>query len=105
MTKCKINGFGHAARSNCLKVLWITNRPIAAGERKFNLKAKSGSWLEPALIGLKRYSDIQVSVASPAKVAVVETLSEDGTDHYFFPSSRVSCTITQIVFLLTIILI
>ena len=69
-----------------MKILWITNRPIGAGERKLNLKPKSGTWLEPALNGLKEYPELSIDVSSPAKVEKVESFSEDGVGYYFFPS-------------------
>lgn len=41
-----------------MKVLWITNRPIAAGERRYNIQAISGTWMEPVLDALKNRSDL-----------------------------------------------
>lgn len=47
-----------------MRVLWITNRPIAAAEQKLGIKAGSGSWMEPALLGLADGEKMQISVAS-----------------------------------------
>ena len=68
-----------------MKVLWITNRPIAAAERKFNVKAISGTWMEPTLLGLEKTDGIEISVATVAPVNAVEHFEEDNITYYLVP--------------------
>lgn len=68
-----------------MNVLWITNRPIAGAERKLNIKAKSGTWMEPALMGLKKYAEFSFSVASPAAVDALFSFQDDGIKYYLVP--------------------
>lgn len=68
-----------------MKVLWITNRPIAAAERKFNVKAISGTWMEPTLLGLEKADGIEISVATVAPVNAVEHFEEDNITYYLVP--------------------
>lgn len=68
-----------------MRVLWITNRPIAAAERKFNVKAVSGTWMEPTLVGLEKTDDVEISVATVAPVSAVEHFEEDNVVYYLVP--------------------
>lgn len=68
-----------------MKVLWITNRPIAAAERKFNVQAISGTWMEPTLLGLEKTDGIEISVATVAPVNAVEHFEEDNITYYLVP--------------------
>ena len=71
-----------------MKVLWITNRPIAAAERKFNVKAISGTWMEPTLLGLEKTDGIEISVATVAPVNAVEHFEEDNITYYLVPQDN-----------------
>lgn len=71
-----------------MRVLWITNRPIAAAERRFNVNAISGTWMEPNLIALAKRSDVEISVATVAPVASVEHFEEENTVYYLVPSDK-----------------
>ena len=71
-----------------MKVLWITNRPIAAGERKYNIKATSGTWMEPTLNEMKNHPEIKLSVATVANISVPDYMEEDGVEYYFLPKGK-----------------
>ena len=71
-----------------MKVLWITNRPIAAGERKYNIKATSGTWMEPTLNEMKNHPEIKLSVATVANISVPDHMEEDGVEYYFLPKGK-----------------
>ncbi len=71
-----------------MKVLWITNRPIAAGERKYNIKATSGTWMEPTLNEMKNHPEIKLSVATVANISVPDHMEEDEVEYYFLPKGK-----------------
>lgn len=71
-----------------MNVLWITNRPIAAGERKYNIKATSGTWMEPTLLEMEKHSEIKLSVATVADISAPDYMEEDGVEYYFLPKGK-----------------
>ncbi len=71
-----------------MRILWITNRPIAAAERKYNVKATSGTWMEPALDALKSKSDVDIFIATVAACKGIEKFCEDSVTYYCLPSSK-----------------
>lgn len=71
-----------------MRILWITNRPIASAQRKYDIRATSGTWMEPALDTFSKNGDIVISVATVAPVSSFEEFSENGITYYCVPQSR-----------------
>lgn len=72
-------------RGHPVKILWVTNRPIAGAERKLNIKSKSGTWMEPALVGVQGYPDFIIEVAFLSKVEDIISFEAEGTTFYQIP--------------------
>lgn len=71
-----------------MRVLWITNGPIAGASTKLGVSMVSGTWMESALYTFSKYEDISISIATVAPISSFEEFSEDGITYYCVPQSK-----------------
>ena len=71
-----------------MKILWITNNPIAAAKEKYKMNAISGTWTEPALLSLKENKDVDIYIASVAKCKGIDRFTHDNIKYICLPVSK-----------------
>ena len=47
-----------------MKVMWVTNRPIAAAEKRYDYKATSGTCMEPVLDEFSRRNNVKICIVT-----------------------------------------
>lgn len=71
-----------------MRILWITNQPIAGAAKKLNIKSSSGTWMAPALEKIVQMPDIHMSVASVSPLSIPTAFSDGNVDFYCIPKSN-----------------
>ena len=71
-----------------MKILWVTNLPIAGAAEELKVRAASGTWMEPTLDDLKEKEGVRLGVACVAKTESTRVLSKDGVRYYCLPARR-----------------
>lgn len=71
-----------------MRVLWVTNRPIAKAEKKLQIEATSGTWMEPTLDALSKRRDISVAVATVTSINQVESFVDESVLYYLLPADK-----------------